>query len=187
MRQARSSLDPHQREVHAQALALRLRRHPLLLRSKRIGFYIPVQGEMNPWPLVDALVKLRKDVFLPVLLPFNCNRLWFAPCTPEVEMAPNRFGIPEPVVHPRSMLRPIALDVVLTPLVAFDANANRLGMGGGYYDRTFAFLRRRGCWNRPHLIGLAYEFQRTSKLTPSPWDVPLAMVATESSLYIRKR
>lgn len=142
---------------------------------------------MNPWPLVESLMLLRKEVFLPVLLPFNCNRLWFAPYTPQTRMEPNRFGIPEPVVHQRNMLRPIALDVVLTPLVAFDANANRLGMGGGYYDRTFSFLRRRTTWSRPHLIGLAYEFQRVPKLTPSSWDVPLVMVATESSLYIRRK
>jgi 5-formyltetrahydrofolate cyclo-ligase len=69
------------------------------------------------------------------------------------------------------------------PLVAFDPSGNRLGMGGGFYDRTFSYLRNRKFWTKPLLIGIAYEFQRLDSLTPSPWDVPLQAIATEKSLH----
>jgi 5-formyltetrahydrofolate cyclo-ligase len=70
------------------------------------------------------------------------------------------------------------------PLVAFDPSGNRLGMGGGFYDRTFSYLRNRKFWTKPLLIGIAYEFQRLDSLTPSPWDVPLQAIATEKSLHL---
>jgi 5-formyltetrahydrofolate cyclo-ligase len=72
---------------------------------------------------------------------------------------------------------------VLAPLVAFDARGIRLGMGGGFYDRTFAFLHRRTRWRRPVLMGLGYEFQRVDDVGGHPWDVPLLAVATEARLY----
>jgi 5-formyltetrahydrofolate cyclo-ligase len=71
------------------------------------------------------------------------------------------------------------LDVVLLPLVAFDRRGNRLGMGGGFYDRTFA-PRGRGRVSAPRLIGLAHGFQQVAELVDQPWDVPLRGVLTDS-------
>ena len=75
------------------------------------------------------------------------------------------------------------LDVVIAPLVAFDESLNRLGMGGGYYDRTFAFRKRARVLRRPVLIGVAYSFQRVDRLQPENWDVPLDVVITEKESY----
>jgi 5-formyltetrahydrofolate cyclo-ligase len=83
------------------------------------------------------------------------------------------------LVH-RQRIQPLALDLVLTPLVGFDHKGNRLGMGGGYYDRSFAFLLRRQNWKKPRLVGLAYDFQQLDKLPAKNWDVPLTAVATDT-------
>ena len=68
---------------------------------------------------------------------------------------------------------------------AFDASGERLGMGAGFYDRHFSFLKHRSAWRRPRLLGLAYEFQRTSGIDVRPWDVPLWGVVTELGVYGR--
>ena len=73
------------------------------------------------------------------------------------------------------------LDVVVTPLVAFDNQRNRIGMGGGYFDRTFTYLRNRQYWLRPKLIGVAFECQRVATIAPNPWDIPIFRVFTESN------
>jgi 5-formyltetrahydrofolate cyclo-ligase len=73
---------------------------------------------------------------------------------------------------------------LLLPLVGFDETGNRLGMGGGYYDRTLSYLRQRKHWRRPRLVGIAHECQKVDALAPSPWDVPLDMIVTEERVYV---
>jgi 5-formyltetrahydrofolate cyclo-ligase len=77
------------------------------------------------------------------------------------------------------------LDLVLVPLVGFDARGNRLGMGGGFYDRHFAFLRNRQAWRRPLLIGIAFDVQRVPRLSGASHDVPLWGIVTERGTYGR--
>lgn len=134
---------------------------------------------MDLAPLIERLWRCGKQIYLPVL---HGPALWFMPFTPRTPLAHNRFGIPEPNLNAphRAALR--TLDLVLMPLVAFDRNGNRLGMGGGFYDRTFAYLRGSPRWARPCLIGTAYEFQRVPPLAVQPWDVPLGGVVTELGL-----
>jgi 5-formyltetrahydrofolate cyclo-ligase len=92
-------------------------------------------------------------------------------------MAPNRYGIPEPLdARP---LRARQLDLLLMPLVGFDHRGYRLGMGGGYYDATLAFMQHRRLWRKPRLVGIAYECQRVEALPHDPWDMPLDAVLTE--------
>jgi 5-formyltetrahydrofolate cyclo-ligase len=187
MRRARRALDPHLRVSYAEQLARRMVDNPLFQRSRRIALYIPVKGEMDPSPLLRRALTMSKRVYLPVLVPYRHNRLWFAPYWEGCQLLPNRFGIPEPKVSKRSLLNPTALDLAFVPLVAFDADCNRLGMGGGYYDRTFSFLRHRIHWKKPHLVGIAYDFQKVDRLKTEAWDVPLSGVATESQFYAPKR
>jgi 5-formyltetrahydrofolate cyclo-ligase len=136
---------------------------------------------MDPAPLLELLWSAGKQVYLPVLVPFSRQKLWFARFSPGDMLACNRFGIPEPVR--RSLIKPLALDLVLTPLVAFDTAGHRIGMGGGFYDRTFAFLQRRQHWHKPNLVGLAYELQKQATIKPNNWDVPLDAIATETRVY----
>ena len=128
---------------------------------------------------------MGKQICLPMLLPWHYNRLWFVPWAAGDPLVRNRFGIAEPrPARDRRPIAPHALDLVLTPLVAFDRNCRRMGMGGGYYDRSFAFLGRRRHWNKPRLLGLAYGFQEVETLPVRPWDVPLAGVATEHGVRL---
>jgi 5-formyltetrahydrofolate cyclo-ligase len=77
------------------------------------------------------------------------------------------------------------LDLVLMPLVGFDADGNRLGMGAGFYDRKFAFLRHRRAWRRPLLLGIAFDAQRVERFDAALHDVPLWGVVTERAVYGR--
>ncbi len=128
---------------------------------------------------------MDKTCYLPVIDTLGENKLWFAPFSRCSKLKYNRFGIPEPRVPKRHRVRAQSLDLLLTPLVAFDMDGNRLGMGGGFYDRTLAFLNRRQCWFKPHVIGIGYDFQKTTGLIRQPWDVPLHGVVTPDNLYLR--
>ena len=135
---------------------------------------------MPPTPLMSLAWGMGKRVYLPVLSHLRQDHLLFAPYAPGDALRDNRFGIPEPVVPLRETLDLKSLDLVLMPLVAFDGQGNRLGMGGGFYDRSFAFLRRRRHWLKPRLVGLAFDFQRAASLPHADWDVPMQGVITES-------
>jgi len=183
IRQQRRRVPCNDRATCAKQLAQHLGRERLLLNSRHIAVYLPADGEIETRPLIEILWSLGKRIYLPVLVPFADQRLWFSSFARDDVLVTNRFGILEPErVHNRR-IRPATLDLVLTPLVAFDDHGHRLGMGGGYYDRSFRFLNQRHYRSRPRLLGLAYEFQRTTRITPEPWDVPLDAVATENRIY----
>ena len=107
------------------------------------------------------------------------------------EFTENKFGIREPVVEPGHVIHAETLDLVLTPLVAFDNNGNRVGMGGGYYDTTFEFINNRaaktslapGSEDRPELIGIAHEIQKVEQICAEHWDIPIYTVVTDKSIY----
>ena len=185
IRQQRRALSQDEASFCAEQLAQRTARHALVLQSQRIAAYLAADGEIDPGPLMQSLWELGKTIYLPVLVPFSNGKLWFAEFNPTDSLAFNRFGIPEPVR--RRLIKPCALDLVLTPLVAFDRSGHRIGMGGGYYDRSFAFLRRRQHWRKPRLLGLAYELQKQTSIKPNDWDIPLDTVATEANIYQTKR
>ncbi|MFW2373423.1 MAG: 5-formyltetrahydrofolate cyclo-ligase, partial [Gammaproteobacteria bacterium] len=156
LRQQRRQLSPPQQHQHSQLLADLLCRHPLFLRSRRIACYLAEDGEIDPHIIIEAAWRTGKQVFLPVLPPMG-KSLLFAPFRPDSELIPNRFNILEPAVAHRDWIRARQLSLILLPLVAFDSTGNRLGMGGGYYDRSLQFTRHRKQWHSPHLIGLAHD------------------------------
>ncbi|MEH6824211.1 MAG: 5-formyltetrahydrofolate cyclo-ligase [Motiliproteus sp.] len=189
LRTRRRALTPQQQRQAATKLAQTIKRQALFIRAKRIGFYLPSDGEISPLPLIKLALKMGKQCFLPVLHPIRHNRLWFARYRPDAKMIKNSYGIAEPDIRLEPRLLPQTLDLVLLPLVGFDPQGGRLGMGGGYYDRTFAFKRRingsdkRAPRRSPLLVGLAHELQKQPKLELADWDIPLAAVATEQRLY----
>ena len=120
-----------------------------------------------------------KKYSLPVIPPPGRRRMRFARLGPDTSFTKNRYGILEPDVPAGSLATALELDVVLVPLVAFDRRGGRLGMGGGYYDATFAFLASRTCWHEPKLVGVAFSFQEVPHIDSDPWDIPLSAVVTE--------
>jgi 5-formyltetrahydrofolate cyclo-ligase len=187
LRAARRSITAAGQRANARGLLRTLRRDIRFQRARRLGAYWATDGELDPRPALMAARQRGIRLFLPVLLPAFAGRprqLRFAAYRSGESMRRNRYGIPEPRSRGRHLHGPRRLDLLLVPLVGFDAACNRIGMGGGYYDRTLAYLtdRPRG-WRRPHLTGIAHECQRIAEITPQPWDVRLDAVATETRLY----
>ena len=185
LRAARLALNPTDRRRNSHALAKILGKQQAFLRARRVGAYWSADGEMDPFPLLRLARARRKRCFLPVLRAHPEHKLWFLEYAPGDPLVTNRFGIAEPELRNRRIRMPWALDLLLVPLVGFDSYCNRLGMGGGYYDRTLAYLRRHQRWRRPLLVGLAHECQRVDSLETNSWDVPLDLVVTEERVYLR--
>ncbi|TDJ43609.1 MAG: 5-formyltetrahydrofolate cyclo-ligase [Gammaproteobacteria bacterium] len=145
-------------------------------RAQRIAVYMPTRGEIDCQPIIDMAWMRKKRIFAPILRGKQIN---FAPLNPDSKLVLNRYNILEPVYSKCSLIKPRQLDIVIVPLLAFDSNLNRLGMGGGYYDRSFAFSKTNLHWRHPRLVGAAYSFQHVDSLQPTSWDVPLHCVITE--------
>lgn len=179
LRTARRALSATQQKLAARQLTRRLSRLPELRAAQRIALYWPMDGEIDPRPLLHHPVFARHAFYLPVLTAFPAFTLRFVRWRPGMALHRNRFGIPEPAG--RRWLMAERMDVVLLPLTGFDAAGNRLGMGGGFYDRTLAFMRY-GC-KKPLLVGAAHACQQVARLPVASWDVPLAVVATDRRLF----
>ncbi len=180
MRKCRRELSPLQQRQAARRLYRRVVRSNVFRFSRRLAFTMAHDGEIDPALLLQEAQRRGKECYLPVLNPMDENRLHFKRWRRGHSLQKNQYGIGEPR-HGR-ICPPHALGLVLMPLVAFDADCNRMGMGKGYYDRTFAFLHR-GTQQRPKLLGLAHECQRADKLEVAPWDVPLDGVVTDRHWY----
>ncbi len=143
--------------------------------AKRIALYQAMKGEIDLSSLWRSAPRQGKYCYFPALND-DCT-LSFLPATPASTFQKNRYGIQEPVVEREQGLSPEQLDLIFVPLVAVDHQGTRLGMGAGYYDRTFAHCRL------PLLVGVAYEFQRQSFIEAQAWDISLNVVVTERAIY----
>ena len=180
MRERRRAVPPPARLGAADGLAGQLLSLPLDSGARVAGYWAS-DGEI---PLHAWQLRLPRDCTycLPVL--HEDGRLRFAPWRAGEPVAPNRYGIPEPDVSPETVLAPEALDLVVVPLVGFDARCHRLGMGGGWYDRSFAFRHRQPA--PPMLVGAAFAFQQVDgELASEAWDVQLDAVCTDRSTFFR--
>lgn len=183
IRQRRRQQSLHDWRQNSLRLSQRILTLPHLRSAEHIGLFLSNDGEPDLRALSSAAWRRKRSLYLPVLSPLFHNRLWFAPYTPHTALQANRFRIPEPC-NPWPQMKPVwALDLILMPLVAFDSSGNRLGMGGGFYDRTLAYLNRRNHWRKPTLIGVAFEFQQVDSLPYESWDIPLDGVITEKGFY----
>jgi 5-formyltetrahydrofolate cyclo-ligase len=186
LRQKRRNLSFEEQQRASEQLVLNLLNNPDLYSARHIALYLPNDGEISPLLFMDTVRSKRIHFYLPVLHPILPGKLVFSPYHNGVELNANRFGIPEPAFN-KGLKRPAwALDAVLMPLVGFDNTGGRLGMGGGFYDRTFAFSRLRPRL-APKLIGVAHDFQRVQELPIEPWDIPLHSVITDRCCYRFRR
>ncbi|MBI3900469.1 MAG: 5-formyltetrahydrofolate cyclo-ligase [Gammaproteobacteria bacterium] len=183
MRAQRRALSPAEQKSAARHLAGHVAAARWFRVSRRVACYLPNDGEIDPSVVIERIWQMRKQAFLPVLGRGARHQLWFAELKPNMKMTTNVFGILEPKVIPHHLIRAPELDLVLIPLVAFDDHCNRLGMGKGFYDHTLEFLRNRHYYRKPHLIGLAHDFQRLPRLACDPWDVPLNGIVTDRAIY----
>lgn len=150
--------------------------HPVFQQSQHIACYLQNDNEMNCAGIIAAIWAANKTCYLP-LLAAEEKRLAFAPYHVSDFLYPNKYGILEPCAANRIPV--VDLDLVIVPLVGFDLQGHRLGMGGGYYDRTFEFLLGDNRAKKPYLLGLAFEDQKVSSLPFETWDVCLNGVLTE--------
>ncbi|MGA9854990.1 MAG: 5-formyltetrahydrofolate cyclo-ligase [Gammaproteobacteria bacterium] len=181
MRSRRRVLDSATRARAAEALAALLTALPCYRSAQHIAGYAAVDGEVDTNLLLQQAHREGKHIYLPVVPAEHSAELRFHRWAPDSAMQQNRFQIPEPALSTANGIAPQSLDLVLTPLVAFDDSGNRLGMGAGFYDRTFAFLKSGS--DKPLMLGLAYEFQHLDRLKETSWDVPLAGVVSERHVY----
>lgn len=179
LRRRRRALSQHEQKSAA-AAALRFA-GPLLLRFRRIAFYIPADGELDVLPILNTALWRGIACYLPQIPHRSRRRMRFSPLTGRPNWYANRFGIPEHWAHRPA--RVWQLGAILLPLVGFDRQGRRLGMGGGFYDATLAYLRYRRHWRRPTLIGVAHACQEVDKLPEEPWDIPLDAILTDKGLH----
>lgn len=183
MRHARRSLLPRQQQKAADNLMKKLSIHPLFLSGRRIAFYLANDGEIDPSLALTKALAMHKQCYLPVLYRGGENRLLFGRVTETTSYKLNKYGIPEPDIAREGWLFSHQLDLVLAPLVAFDSQGNRIGMGGGYYDRSLKQLTLRTLWNRPKVLGIAHQFQQVDSIDRNFWDVPLQGVITDQQIF----
>ena len=178
LRERRRQLAAAQRIAAAESLADRLLQLPELPQEGHVAGYWAMDGEIG----LHAF-QLRLPPPLVYCLPVLCGegQLRFAPWRAGESLVSNRYGIPEPDVSPASTVPAAEMAMLVLPLVGFDADCNRLGMGGGWYDRTLAFRLARPA--PPLLVGAAFALQQVDQVTAQPWDVRLDAVCTETATF----
>lgn len=179
-RAQRRQLEPAQQTRHAERLAEQIIHHRSFTDSQRIAAYLANDGEIDPVHIIQQAWNLGKEVYLPILSAHE-NSLLFAPYTQHSVMQRNQFGIAEPTCPSAQWRKAEAMDLILLPLVAFDEQGNRMGMGSGFYDRSLANIRQHE--KSARLIGLAHEIQKTTRLEAQSWDIPLDAIVTEADFY----
>lgn len=184
LRHARRQLTPAQQRLAARRLYRQLAQHPRFRRARHIALYLPNDGEIDPRLLLQAAQRRGKATYLPALNPWPRTRMVFQRIEPGEQLRRNRFGILEPVIRTARQRRVWALDLLLMPLVGFDGKGGRLGMGGGFYDRSLAYRAMRKKSHKPTLLGLAHECQRVDRLPLESWDVALQATVTDQGWYV---
>ncbi len=178
MRKRRRALPVDVQNHHGQALLNNVLTTRHYQNSNALACYMPVSGELDTHPLMQHALASGREVYLPVI---ENTAMWFTRWYGEELPLDRASKLPQPLKRHTRLLNVRRLDVVIVPLVAFTRNGTRLGQGGGYYDRAFAFqLEQR--WRRPVLVGAAHHIQETEQIPFDPWDVPLAGIITNREI-----
>jgi len=179
IRLRRNTLSITQQRNAASALTTNLSSHTKIQQAKRIAVYLTNDGELSTDNFIDWCWQQHKQVYLPVVHPFSPGNLLFLRYQADTPLVSNAFGILEPKLDVTKVCPLAELDVICTPLVAFDETGARLGMGGGFYDRSLAH------WQQTKLypIGLAHDCQLVTKVPVETWDIPMPEIITPSKRY----
>jgi len=180
VRNKRQQLSNSQQIKASEQLAKRLANHSKFQAANKVALYLANDAELDLTPLIQWCWQQQKQVYLPVLHPFSLCNLLFLRYQENTAMKKNAFGILEPKLDVTKVCPLEQLDIICTPLVAFDNLGARLGMGGGFYDRTLAN------WQQHHSlypIGLAHDCQLVDKVPTENWDVPLPEIITPTKNF----
>ncbi len=187
LRKLRASLGRAERTAAERAIIGFLEGLRLFRRGARVALYMPMRGEVDLRPAVEAAWRNGSTVYMPKIVDRRHARMTFLPWTPDQPRRRNVYGIEEPALD-TGRLEARELDTVVMPVVGFDREGNRLGMGAGYYDRA---MRRRldptRAWRRPRLVGVAFSCQELPAIAASPWDVPMDLIVTERGVLVPER
>jgi len=190
VRTRRKQLTVLQRQQASELFKQRLMLHDKVKTAKRIALYLTHDGELDAINFIHWCWQQGKEIYLPVLHPFSPGHLLFLRYQQDTPMTKNKYGIVEPALDVTQVCPINQLDILFTPLVAFDDTGARLGMGGGFYDRTLASWYRDKTAtamnvnaNKLYPIGIAYDCQQVENIPTEVWDIPLPEIITPSKSY----
>ena len=184
LRQQRRAVTPNQQQQAQQAVLQRLIRLPKFQYAKKVGVYLDAFGEIHTQRIIEYCFVQGKQVYLPMICNMNQQLVW-------VEISRHQYINKRFSHHPLGMKEPMAsrgkhvshLDLLIMPLLACDKYGTRIGMGGGYYDRTLASAPQ-----RPYRLGIAHDFQLIhANLPRENWDQPVDALLTPECFLQFKR
>lgn len=186
IRKERSNLSPIFQKDAETKLIERLSTHSKIKYANHIAIYLTNDGELNTTSFINWCWEKNKHTYLPVIHPFSKGNLLFIEYNKNTLMKTNQFGILEPKLSVNNIRPPNQIDIIFTPLVAFDSQGTRLGMGGGFYDRTLQHWYPKYQLNRgtlPYPIGLAHECQQVPYIPAEAWDIPIPEIITPTQHF----
>ncbi len=185
IRTARQQLSQQQQDNAANQLAVhvltQVKQHNQG-HAEKVALFLSMDGEINTQPTIEQLWQAGIETYLPVIHPFNDKQLIFQRYLPDTRLFRSHLGMLEPQLNCQQLCPLEQLDILYTPLVAFDAKGHRLGMGGGFYDRTLAGHYRQQR-SQPQIIGLAHDCQQADAVPTDPWDIPLTEIITPTEHF----
>lgn len=179
-RQYRQGLSHDEHDVASTKIKQQLLQLDAINQAKKIAVYLSNDGEVDLTLFVKDCWQRDIELYLPVLHPFIKGYLLFTQYRQDYSLKLNKYGIAEPELAVSHVCPVINLDVILTPLVAFDKQGNRLGMGGGYYDRTLSHCTQHSVG--PVLMGIAHDGQQAAALPAQSWDIPMNLIVTPNQI-----
>jgi 5-formyltetrahydrofolate cyclo-ligase len=178
LRARRRAIPAAERKLAARRLAILADQARLLRPGRRIALYLPLPEEIDTGALLDRARRRGCLIHLPRVVDTRANRMVFVDA--RAPLRRSAWGILEPEGSARVPTR--RLEIVFMPLVGFDGQGNRLGMGKGFYDRAMSFRLRHPRSRRPLLVGLAFACQQVDSLPVRPHDVPLDMLISDRGI-----
>ncbi|TRX54586.1 5-formyltetrahydrofolate cyclo-ligase [Thalassomonas sp. M1454] len=186
VRKCRQQLSINDQQQAAIDLCQQLIQQPSIINAQTISVYLANDGEISLEPFIQWCWQQNKKVYLPVIHPFSSGHLLFLHYQQTTTLVANKYNILEPKLAVTNVLPFNQLDVLIAPLVAFDAQGNRLGMGGGFYDRTLSSWHNQKILSEQvHLspIGVAHDCQLLTAIPSQHWDIPLPQIITATKHY----
>lgn len=182
LRAKRNELTLNDQELASEQLCLALL--GMTKVNDTLALYFANDGELSPNKAIVKLLEQGRKVVVPVMHSFRKGYLNFQLYERDTPMCKNGFGIEEPVLSATTTVPLSEIDYLFMPLVGFDLQGNRMGMGGGFYDRTLSRIDQME--SRPNLIGLAHDCQQVEQLPIESWDVPIDMIITPTKKVMPK-